>query len=45
VDQRIFDPVKAKDPNDPDYGQARNLPSIALGNDDEVESILKRGEK
>jgi len=45
VDRRIFDPEKAKDPKDPDYGQARNLPSIALDDEDEMEQILKRGEK
>lgn len=28
VDPRIFDPEKAKDPNDPDYQQARHLPSV-----------------
>jgi len=45
VDPRIFDPEKAKDPKDPDYGQARKLPSIALDDDDEVSKVLKRGEK
>jgi YVTN family beta-propeller protein len=45
VDRRIFDPEKAKDPKDPDYGQARKLPSIVMDDDDEVEKILKRGEK
>ena len=45
VDPRIFDPEKAKDPNDPDYGRARHLPSIAMDDDDEVEKILKKGEK
>ena len=45
VDPRIFDPEKAKDPKDPDYGQARKLPSIGMDDDDEVEKILKRGEK
>jgi YVTN family beta-propeller protein len=45
VNAKIFDPEKAKDPQDPDYGQARKLPSIALDDDDEVEKILKRGEK
>jgi YVTN family beta-propeller protein len=45
VDQRIFDPEKAKDPKDPDYGQARKLPSIAMDDDEEMEKILKRGEK
>jgi hypothetical protein len=45
VDRRIFDPEKAKDSKDPDYGQARRLPSITMDDDDEVEKILKRGEK
>ena len=45
VDRRIFDPEKAKDPKDPDYGQARKLPSIALDDEGEMEKILKRGEK
>lgn len=39
VDARIFDPEKAKDPKDPDYGQARKLPSIPM---DDMEEILKR---
>ena len=45
VDRRIFDPEKAKDPKDPDYGQARKLPSITMDDDDEVDKILERGEK
>jgi YVTN family beta-propeller protein len=45
VDRRIFDPEKAKDPKDPDYGQARKMPSIAMDDDDEMEKVLKRGEK
>ncbi|MBS1874018.1 MAG: bifunctional YncE family protein/alkaline phosphatase family protein [Acidobacteria bacterium] len=45
VDRRIFDPEKAKDPKDPDYGQARKAPSIPMDDDDEVEKILKRGDK
>lgn len=45
VDKRIFDPEKAKDPKDPDYGQARKTPSIAMDDDEEMEKILKRGEK
>jgi hypothetical protein len=45
VDRRIFDPEKAKDPKHPDYGKARKLPSIAMDDDDEMEKILKRGEK
>ncbi|MBL8210612.1 MAG: bifunctional YncE family protein/alkaline phosphatase family protein [Bryobacterales bacterium] len=45
VDRRIFDPEKAKDPKDPDYGQARKQPSIPMDDDDEMEKILRRGEK
>jgi YVTN family beta-propeller protein len=44
VDPRIFDPEKAKDPKDPDYGIARQLPSFPLDDPDEVEKVLKRGE-
>ena len=45
VDPRIFDPEKAIDPNDPDYGKARQLPSISMDDEDEMEKILKHGEK
>jgi hypothetical protein len=45
VDARIFDPEKAKDPKDPDYGQARKMRSIKMDDDDEMEKILKRGAK
>ena len=45
VDPRIFDPEKAKDPKDPDYGQARKTRSIKMDDDDEMEEILKRGAK
>jgi YVTN family beta-propeller protein len=45
VDARIFDPEKAKDPKDPDYGQARRMPSIAMDDDEEMDKILKHGEK
>jgi hypothetical protein len=45
VDQRIFDPEKAKDPKDPDYGLARRTPSIPMDDDDEVNKVLRRGEK
>ena len=45
VDPRIFDPEKAKDPKDPDYGQARKLRSIVMDDDEEMEKILKRGAK
>jgi len=30
VDPRVFDPAKARDPNDPDYRHARLMPSVAL---------------
>jgi YVTN family beta-propeller protein len=43
VDPRIFDPEKAKDPKDPDYGKARKLPSIPMDDDDDVKDILERG--
>jgi hypothetical protein len=45
VDRRIFDPEKAKDPKDPDYGQARKMRSIQMDDDEQVEKILKRGAK
>jgi hypothetical protein len=45
VDSRIFDPEKAKDPKDPDYGKARKLPSIRMDDDDEIERVLKNGER
>ncbi len=44
VDARIFDPEKAKDPKDPDYGHARRMKSIRMDDDDEMESVLRRGE-
>ncbi len=43
VDPRIFDPEKAKDPKDPDYGNARR--SFPLDDPDEMEKVLRRGEK
>lgn len=45
VDPRIFDPEKAKDPKDPDYGQARRMPFAPMDDPEEVERILKQGEK
>ena len=45
VDKRIFDPEKAKDPKDPDYGQARRTPSVPMDDDDEVNKVLRRGEQ
>jgi YVTN family beta-propeller protein len=43
VDPRIFDPEKAKDPKDPDYGKARKLPSPAMDDPAEMDKILRRG--
>jgi hypothetical protein len=43
VDPRIFDPEKAKDPKDPDYGQARRQRSVPMDDDDEVERVEARG--
>lgn len=45
VDPRIFNPEKAIDPKDPDYGAARRQRSIPMDDDDEMEKILRRGEK
>lgn len=45
VDTRIFDPEKAKDPKDPDYGQARRAPHAAMDDEQEMERILKDGAK
>ena len=45
VDPRIFDPEKAKDPNDPDYGVARTLPSIRMDDDEDIGDILETGAK
>lgn len=45
VDPRIFDPEKAKDPKDPDYGQARKMKSIVMDDDDDMEELLKAGAK
>jgi YVTN family beta-propeller protein len=44
VNPRIFDPEKAKDPKDPDYGKARLLPSFPLDDPDEMDKVLRRGE-
>lgn len=44
VDPRIFDPEKAKDPKDPDYGKARKLPSFPLDDPDEMEKVLRQGQ-
>jgi hypothetical protein len=45
VDPRIFDPEKAKDPKDPDYGRARLMKSIRMDDDDEMEEILEKGDR
>ena len=45
VDPRIFDPEKAIDPKDPDYGKARQLPATPMDDADDMKEILKRGEK
>ena len=45
VDRRVFDPEKAKDSKDPDYGQARKQRSIVMDDDEEVEKMLKKGAK
>lgn len=44
-DQRVFDPEKAKDPKDPDYGQARRTASIAMDDEDDMVEILRQGAK
>jgi YVTN family beta-propeller protein len=44
VDPRIFDPEKAKDPKDPDYGAARRLRSVERDDDDEMENVLRQGQ-
>src|SRR2546423_15071277 len=41
VDARIFDPEKAKDPKDPDYGKARLLPSAPLDDPEAMEKVLR----
>jgi YVTN family beta-propeller protein len=43
-DPGIFDPAKAVDSSDPDYGKARRLPSFALDDPEEMERVLRRGE-
>lgn len=43
VDPRIFDPEKAKDPNDPDYRKAAREPSPAM--DEMGEALRQIGEK
>jgi hypothetical protein len=43
VDPRIFDPEKARDPNDPEYKKAARLPSVTL-DDPAVEArVLRAG--
>ncbi len=41
VDSRIFDPERVKDPNDPDYMEARKLPSIRRDDEAEEAKLLK----
>ena len=41
VDARIFDPEKAKDPLDPDYREARKLPSIPRDDIQDEREILR----
>jgi hypothetical protein len=41
-DLRLFDPEKAKDLKDPDYGKARLLPS-KMDDPDDIDDILRRG--
>jgi YVTN family beta-propeller protein len=43
VDPRIFDPMKAKDPKDPDYKRARLEPSIRLDNAATMQQVLEEG--
>lgn len=45
VDPKIFDPEKAKDPKDPDYGQARKQKSIGMDDDEDMDRLLKTGDK
>jgi len=45
ADPRIFDPEKAIDPQDPDYGKARLLPSTPMDDETEMEKVLRRGEQ
>lgn len=42
VDPRIFDPEKAKDPKDPDYGKARNRPSVPMDDPAAMKDTLRR---
>ena len=45
IDPRVFDPEKAKDPKDPDYGKARQLGSKVMDDPDDMEKTLRRGAK
>jgi YVTN family beta-propeller protein len=45
VDPRIFDPEKARDPKDPDYGQARKMRSMGMDDAEDMERLLKTGGK
>jgi hypothetical protein len=44
VDPRIFDPEKARDPNDPEYKKAARRPSVALDDPAVEERVLKAGQ-
>jgi len=43
VDPRIFDPEKAKDPNDPEYMKARTMLSVRMDDEEEMERVLVLG--
>ena len=45
VDPRVFDPEKAKDPKDPDYGIARRQKSVEMDDEEEMAKVLRRGEE
>ena len=45
VDPRIFDPDKAKDPKDPDYGAARFQRTVLMDDDDEMDKVLELGRR
>lgn len=45
VDPRIFDPERVKDPKDPDYRQARKLHTVRMDDDDEMENVLRVGNR
>jgi YVTN family beta-propeller protein len=45
IDERIFDPEKAKDPNDPEYRKARQMSSVKRDDAEVEEQVLKAGAK